>query len=307
MKKIFLSAMSVFVLSGCFGGSSTACGSEEAVEAVGNLVREGVEDSVYGSLNSASQLDAFDRSKLSSALEKAKIELTSVRTTRDDPDSSRQFCSADVRIAFPQSILQVVDEARQSAELETRKQISNRAGLKQDASGFTETIEYSVQPTDDGEQIIAESDGASALIAVLGELFSSFMLSDEIRAANIEQSRLAAEEEARMRAEEEAAEQLYQEQMVAESEYEQALLEEAKAENQLAAQRISAVWQAVPASTREQLAPMQSAWNKKTTARCKVEAAGSSTEKNMVRAAQMRCETRAMGDRVRELERYAEY
>lgn len=304
MKKILIGLTSVLLVGGCGNVGSVECGGEASTEAVGNLIRSGAEEAVQEVLESGSQLDAFDRSKLASALSKAKIDLSMVRTTRDDPDSSRQFCAAEVKVVFPQSILQAVDEARRNADIESRKQIANRAGLKQTASGFSDTVEYSIQPTDDGGEVIAESDGASALISVLGDMFASYLLSDEIRAANIEQSRAAAEEQARMRAEEAAAQQLEEEQVAASEEYQQAVFEEAKVENKLESQRIAAVWQALPAETREQIAPMQTAWNKKTTARCKVEAAGTSTVVAEVRAAQMRCETEAMRSRVRELSQY---
>jgi hypothetical protein len=91
------------------------------------------------------------------------------------------------------------------------------------------------------------------------------------------------------------------------AEYAKASAAEAAAANKIAAQELAAVWQAIPADTRKRLAPMQTAWNQKTTARCKVEAAGNSFGRDEMRAAQLAFETRALDARSRELERFAVY
>ena len=99
-------------------------------------------------------------------------------------------------------------------------------------------------------------------------------------------------------------EQMAAEEASAYDDYLGAVLAEAREENQLAAQTIAATWEAIPQDRRQQMAAAQNAWNTRTTAQCRLEAAGTSTDRDEVRANQLRCETRAILGRARELERY---
>jgi hypothetical protein len=135
---------------------------------------------------------------------------------------------------------------------------------------------------------------------VVSELFSSYLLSDEIRNAKV-----SADQAESKRAADERA--LAAQESAAKGQLASATLEEAIAENKLAVQRISAVWQSIPPSTRRQLASIQTAWNKRISAQCTVEASGQSTEPSIVKAAKLRCESNALMNRSRELERFASY
>jgi hypothetical protein len=264
------------------------------------MLKKSIEDKVRKALEDDSQLASYDRGKLSAALSKANLALDDVRTTRDDPDSSRKYCNAKVNLRFPEAILRIIDDARSSAGLEDRSSVANRNGLIHDATGFTSDFEYSIQPTDDGKKVIAESDADSAMAQVVSELFSSYLLSDEIRNAKV-----SADQAESKRAADERA--LAAQESAAKGQLASATLEEAIAENKLAVQRISAVWQSIPPSTRRQLASIQTAWNKRISAQCTVEASGQSTEPSIVKAAKLRCESNALMNRSRELERFASY
>lgn len=293
--------------SACGGLGSSGCGDEAAREALRNLMDSAIEDSVREKLDADGNLGSFDRATLTSILKKGKMELSSVRTTRDDPDSSRQFCTATIKLSYPMTVIDVIEDARRDAQLEGRKQIANRAGLRVSPTGLEDDLEYSVQPTDDGSETVAETDAASALTDTLGELFATYLLSDEIRSAKIEQDQIASQAKAEAAAAEREQQEIMAESEAAAVEYAKASAAEAAAANKIAAQELAAVWQAIPADTRKRLAPMQTAWNQKTTARCKVEAAGSSSSRDEMRAAQLACETRALNARSNELERFAVY
>lgn len=294
-----LAIAGLLTLAGC-GKPSADCSSAEASSAVSDMLKRSVEDEVRKLLEEGAELASFDRSKLSAALSKAQIELTEVRTTRDDPDSSRKFCDAKVSLKFSQAVIRVIDDARSVAGLEDRASVANRSGLRHDALGFSTELEYSVQPTDDGKKVIAESDGQISLVQALAELFSTYLLSDEIRAAKIESDQIEAKRLAEERS-------LAEQEEAARSQLAEASLEEAKAENRLAVQRIGAVWKAIPQSSRNRLAPIQTAWNKKISAQCTVEASSQSTDPKLVQAAKLRCETSSIFDRATELERFTFY
>lgn len=287
------------LLGGC-GKANPDCGSDASKAAVTDMIKTAIEDGVRAALDKNAQLAAYDRSKLSAALSKMGLELKDVRTTRTDPNSSRKFCSAKVSISFSDKVIKLIDDTRTAAELESRSNLANRAGIEHDATGLAVELEYSVQPTDDGSKLIAESDAFGPSKDVLAEMFSSYLLSDEVRQAKIaadqEESQRLTQEQAIATASESAQRQLSV-----------ASMQEAQAENRLAVQRIGAVWRAILPATRNRLAPIQTAWNKRITAQCTVESSGQTTDPDLFRAAKLQCETRALQARASELERFATY
>lgn len=294
----------VAMLAGCGNLSGESCGGEAAQDAVKQLLLNATADGVRSLLDESSQLGSFDRGKLDAGLARMTVEFADVRTLHDDPDSSRMQCAAKISISYPQSVWRTIDHARTGANAEDRQTVLNRAGITHDASSFSDEFEYSIQPTDDGETVIAEADGDAILIEANSELFATYLLSDEIRRANIESDRQEAEAQAEARAQEEEMAQLAAEEEAAYEDYVGAVLAEVQEENRLAAQTIAATWQAIPQDRRQQMAAAQNAWNARTTAQCRLQAAGTSTERDEIRANQLRCETQAILNRARELERY---
>jgi hypothetical protein len=172
--------------------------------------------------------------------------------------------------------------------------------LDHDASSFSGSLEYSVQPTDDNTKLIAETTAGDALMSVLTELSSTYLLSDQIRSAKIEADKAAAAQASEQAAAAQAS-------TAAQQQLNQADLDEAANNNKLAAQQIAAVWKNIPQSNRVQMWPGQNAWNKKITAQCTINAAGISVDPVVMRAAKLRCETDAINQRIKELEQYTSY
>lgn len=295
-----LAVPALLTISGCSKFSEPDCSSTQAQDAVKDLVYKNAEARVRKLLGDLSRLDAFDHAKLMSALKKAEFALAEVRTTRKDPDSSRKFCAANLHISFPQDVLDTIRSARDEAGADSWDKVANRQGLDHDASGFSGNFEYSIQPTDDRSKLIAESSGAEAFLATLGDLFSSYLLSAEIHASKVVADQQAAADASATAAVEQANAQ-------ANVELVKADLDEAQAGNKLASQKISAVWRSIPQEDRVRLGPLQNAWNRKTDAQCTVQASGQTTDPQGIRAAKLRCETTLMEQRASELERYTSY
>lgn len=288
------------LLGGCVGQADAGCGDDESLTAVSDMIKKATQDQVRTSMNSSGSMAAYDVSKLSSLLGKANFSLEQIRTTRDDPDSSRKFCNGNLTVSFPKSILEEINNTRSLAEVDDWQDFANRMGVAHSANEMTVSFDYSVQPTDDGDSIIAESEMGSGIVELLADIMATHLLSEEIRQANIAEQQAAAQEAAMQREMEEAQEQ-------AAVAFAEAELAEAQAANQLASQRIRAVWDAIPEETQTQLKPLQAAWNKKTDARCTVVASSASTDPTHRKAAKLSCETEAMQNRANNLEQFAEY
>jgi uncharacterized protein YecT (DUF1311 family) len=288
------------ILTSCSNAVDVECGGQETILAVEEMLQKNLEDSVRNQLDSEGSIDGYDSSKLRSGTRQIKVILEDVRTIKDDPDSSRKSCSARVQLTLPNNVIEAADSTRSLAGMSDVKKLAHQNRIERSGNKYGRELEYSIQPTDDGKKIIAETDEDSSLFTFLTELFSSYLLSEEVRNRAIEADKLAADEAREAKMLEEETEGAIKENALAN-------LNEAKVENRLAVERINAIWGAIPKGTKTRLLDLQRAWIRKTAAQCKVEAAGTSELSADRDAVRLRCETKAQIERARQLERFVEY
>jgi uncharacterized protein YecT (DUF1311 family) len=293
-------AFATFNLTACSNAVEVECGGDATIAAFEEMLQKSLEDSVRSQLDSEGSIDGYDSSKLRSGTRQIKVSLQDVRTVKDDPDSSRKFCSARVELKLPNNVIEAANSARSLAELSDVKKLAHQHRIERSGDKYGRELEYSIQPTDDGTKIIAETDEDSSLFSFLAELFASYLLSEEVQNRAIEADKLAADEAREAKLAEEEADAALNESALAN-------LNEAKVENRMAVQRINAVWSAIPKGTKGRLLELQRAWIRKTTAQCKVEAAGTSEISAEREATRLRCETRSQLQRARQLEQFASY
>ncbi len=295
-----ITVLAMLTLSACSSKVEVECGSSATISAVEEMLQKRLDDSVRNQLDTEGSIDGYDSAKLRSGTRQIKVSLEDVRTIKDDPDSSRKFCSARIQLLLPNNVITAADSARVMAKLDDVKKLAHQNRIERSGNKYGRELEYSIQPTDDGKKIIAETDEDSSLFTFLTELFSSYLLSEEIRNKAIEADKIAADEARETKLAEQEVEG-------ARSEEASANLNEARVENKLAVQRINAVWGGIPKTTRSRLLDLQRAWMRKTTAQCRVEAAGTSELSANRDATRLRCETRAQLERARQLERFVSY
>lgn len=290
----------LFVGAACSNNVAVECGGEPTIAAVESMFQKELEKSVRNQLDSEGSLEGYDSAKLRTGTKKVTVTLEEVRTVRDDPDSSRQFCSARIMLKIPDNVIEAADNTRALAELDNVKKLANQNRVERSGEKYGMELEYSIQPTDDGSKLIAETDGDSSLFTFLTELFASYLLSDEVRNNLIEAEKAEAAEEREKRLAEEELDSALQSEASAN-------LGEAKVEYKMSMDRINAIWGAIPKSTRNELLPLQRAWIKKKEAACRVEAAGSDEQTGNREANRLRCDVRMTDARSSQLQRFVSY
>lgn len=135
--------------------------------------------------------------------------------------------------------------------------------VERHADSFTSTIDFNVQPTDDGSKVFAETESGNNIFGFAAELLSSSLMRSAV--------------EDRQREQQAAADRASAEQDAALAEQRNANVAAARTENQIANQTINALWKALPGTARSQLLPLQRVWVSKKAADCAVEAAAVST------------------------------
>lgn len=290
MSRNMLGAALVFVLAGCGANAGSACGGADAIEVMTDLVRDNLTSDVRKLMRSSESSESFSSAKVRAIIKQAKVDLIDVRTTRDDPDSSRQFCEAKLSVSVPAATLDEANTAREMAESNSINDLAADNDVDQRANSFIYPVEYSVQPTDDGAKTYVEMEKDLPIFAVLSQLFFASAVSERVRLARaeVDQADAALKREERITEEAEAA---------ALTEQASAMLSEAKATYAMQNDRIAAVWQSFSEEQRSELLPIQRAWIKRKVADCRVEAAGSDERAEAREANRLNCESRLTAER----------
>jgi hypothetical protein len=114
------------VTGGCSNNVKVECGGEETIAAVEDMIQKELEKSVRKQLDSEGSVEGYDSAKLRTGTKKIEVKLEEVRTVRDDPDSSRQFCSARIMLKIPDNVVDAADSTRALAELDSVKTLANQ-------------------------------------------------------------------------------------------------------------------------------------------------------------------------------------
>lgn len=294
MRKALMAALIPVVLAGCgklMGSTGSDCGGEEATAVLQKTLQKSVQDSVKGALAQSESQTSYTTSQIRALAGKLVLHLTDVRTSRDDPDSTKKLCNAVATVSLPAGAVDDVDSVRTMRNESRTSDWARDFDVEPSGGGFKADLEYSIQPTDDGSKIFAELPTDQGLVNFVTQMLAVQLRSREIKEAAAEQSRLEAEQRAQQAQAEQEVEQANQE-------LEVASVEEARTSNRLARQTINALWSSVPRESLGPILPLQRAWVQKKDAQCKLEAASSSTDPEQKAIAFLSCDTRLTNERI---------
>ncbi|WP_394999916.1 hypothetical protein [Sphingomonas sp.] len=184
------------------------------------------------------------------------------------------------------------EDARQLAGENTLSSLADVSDVEINANVFTASIDFNVQPTDDGEKIFSSLETGTSALKFFAELVANDLIHSTLKDAKAQELQA---QQAQAAAEQGAL-----------TEQRAANLEEATTENKIAMQTINAVWAGIPSSTRGQLLNLQRAWGRKRNADCRVEAASASTDPAEVELSRLKCDTRMQTERANFLRSYME-
>ena len=188
--------------------SKTNCSSEAAYKLVSQTITDDVAKETSDEKYSNTGKFIFDKAKIRASLEQLQITVESVRTTKEDPNSSKKFCSGVLKVTIPTSMLA---DANQSKELENKPTISDNArelNIDNSINIFTKKdFEFSVQPTDDGKELYVESEN-TIWVRLLHDIIRSALLKPILeiqRAEQVQKTEQEQQEVAQLKQETEAS------------------------------------------------------------------------------------------------------
>lgn len=147
---LFLTSL---MLSGCNKQTPTAsCSSPDTQKLIDNLLTEQAVK-----LTTEKRYDQYDGSfvfgatKVRASLAQIQVAVENVKTVKQDPNSSKIFCSGLLKVTVPTAMLIDVEQARDSQHQLKIAQYAKQLNIENDNNVFTQNVEYNVKSTGDGK------------------------------------------------------------------------------------------------------------------------------------------------------------
>ena len=154
-------------------------------------------------LDDAAQNQALEKtegqaSSVRAAAANFQVELSEFRTDKQDPSSSKVFCTATVSYRLDPNLLLALEASARSTSVGSLDRLASAHGFERNANVFVQqNFKYSLQPTDDGSMVFAESSDAQS-----ASMLSDLILMDVVRDSSASQNHVnVATELARLQAE----------------------------------------------------------------------------------------------------------
>lgn len=276
-------------LGGC-SPKEVECGSADAQAVVGSIVLEQIRKAASSAGTDEEGAARLSLSKLRATADQLKISLTDVRTSRTDPNSTKRFCAATLKLVVPVAVMDDADRAREVVQLPSVTATADNLGIEYSANRFEVPVEYNVQPTDEGDQVFADVEGVDAVADLFGQVIASAVSRTRLE----DGQRLVQAQEVQQKASAAAAM----------AEGQKLALESAEADSKLAMQSLNTLWGQLPRPSRSQLLEAQRTWVRKKEADCQLVAAQTSIVVGEAEAARLTCDARMTRERYAYLEQF---
>jgi len=288
-KKLVLAGIFTALLSGC-GQSAVTCSDEGAKKALESAIRESLEEVAVERVKDENGSQPISNSSIRAAIAEIKLVIENIRTTKEDPNSTKKFCTGSLKIVFSPETFEAATKARQLVNLSSVEEMADLADVEKGADYLKGELDYNVQPTDDGEKIFAEFENADGKLDVFGEVIAASLLKTRI--------------EAQARDNQQQAEAAQREADAAIAAANKANLDQASLALKSADQALNYAWQSIDAETRKSILAQQRIWIKQKDSSCKVEALQSSTNPAEQKIYELQCKANVTNSRAQELQGY---
>lgn len=242
----------------------------------------------------------LDLVKFKAAVQQIKFELGDVRTNRADQATTKKFCQASLSVAIPSNLLKDAGTAREIYQEMDLQKLAILSDLELEGSSVRYELEYSVQPTDDGQKIYAQIQNAEPPLefvnqVILDALQKNARLAEQRSSYESEQQ--YAQEQEQLAADQAAFEaQQAMERQANQQAYQSLQQQEAVQRLSSANNKLNAVWNSTNKRVRDQLLAEQRIWLKKRELECRLNSEDAQPE--MREIARLRCETEVTTQRV---------
>lgn len=166
---ISLTACDRKAITNAIGSKKIDCLNESGNQSVLATLTDNAEKAIKG------ERDDISISEIRAAINNLKLSTKNVRTSKEDPNSTKVFCEAEVTISTPVNMINDANEALKASGNDKKIDlILEDYGLKPSsaaANSYEGTISYNIQPTDDGKTILSSiDDGNDQLVSGIKDI-----------------------------------------------------------------------------------------------------------------------------------------
>ena len=146
-----------------------SCSSPSATAIIEQIFGDGVEERARNENKQLPDTVRLDLAKVRALASEVRYELKNVITTKNDPNSTKKFCEAELKVVIPDRTVEGANKARKSSEQASIQSIAEDANFKTDLNKFSLKISYNIQPTDDGKNLFVEVENAKPFKLLVSE------------------------------------------------------------------------------------------------------------------------------------------
>ena len=287
--------------------SGASCGDDTSIALINSLIEEKLQTEVK---DVASYEDVrIDSAGLRASASQVKFVLDDIRTTKKDPNSTKEFCTATLITSLDADMIKRADFVREYYEQPNLNEGAFQQDIDMDGNTLTYNLEYAVQPTDDGKKTFGELQNGTDLLEFLATAVVYSMQKNDIQVQKAREQKAQTENAvAERKAADEAvaaAEQgIATAQREAASDMAAVSAEQAKAKATMDYKRneFNKLWKTASAETRESLADVQKEWVEERDATCTDRAIYADAERQEI--VRMECITELLGERYYQVKEY---
>ncbi|AJW45538.1 hypothetical protein TK49_13010 [Ralstonia mannitolilytica] len=287
----------VISLAACSQKQEAACNGEDAKSLVASIIKDGLVKQVTSDFASQDAHTNFnvDSALIRATVDKVVITIEDVLTTKSDPNSTKKFCEGKLKLAVPTEVVQDADAVRSMLSLKNSHQDAMQEGVDFDANALKSSLDYDVQPTDDGKKIYAATDGKSLAVKFASTLIEQSLLKTTLEKRKADQTQ---QEQQKAMQEQQKNIEIAQAQ-AAEG---QAALQKAQADIKAANDALNVVWNAGSKEWRQELLPEQRLWLAQRENGCKIKALDSGSADSVAfQTSRLQCEVQMTVERTQAL------
>lgn len=168
-------AIALVTLAGC-GKEKITCSSPIVVSSTTEILsRETVQQ--LNDSESGKKDKAYTADRIQSALKEISLSIDSIRTSKEEPGSTKVQCAATLKITtsekFHADAVEGSKLLKVSEELDT---YARRQGFEYANKTFSKQISYEFQPTDDGSKVITSVQEATPIADFVSNLMAAAII-----------------------------------------------------------------------------------------------------------------------------------
>ena len=258
-------------LSGCDKGSSAIsdntvkCGDDGSLQLVKSLLEDNTQSHVKNIASNEGVIT--DSAALRASAGQVDFTLSDIRTSKTDPNSTKVFCVAALSTTLNSELVDranFVTDYYQQADL---NELAFQQDIDMDNNTISYSLEYAIQPTDDGTNIYGQLQNGAELLDFIGTAIVNSLQKSSVQTLKAEQQkaniqsmfaeRKAAEDEIALVAEAESSARREAAGELAEVSAEQA---KSKATMDYKRSELNKLWNSASDEVKESLAEGQREW-----------------------------------------------